>query len=393
MNGPVKREGPSEEGPSLIARTGWVRARAQATIPLARGIQEKDSALETIRCRACGTPLADPYSKGSRRRGRPRKYCDDACRKSAERAARRKRRAAEKGGAETKVMLVLNDERLRVRWHVLRRKYELLLNDVAASYDLPAELRGTDLLVVEEADGRLAYRPANVVNTLMWDALAELVHDYDDDEITGKMVRRRVKARLADAIRHSDEFVRLEVRRPDGTTERVVRRKSFAVDLADADSWINSGAPVVEGEVIELLDRGAAVRRLTGDERTAYLALVLSILPPNTLEQMVYADVVRDHWDELLDAFAWSIMIGPDEPGSGGLVEPVGFFGPDGRHRTRREVRALLESALKRIETLTGQTSDEIVSGVGQRPRGDLSGLLEVWPGGVERGAEAAELG
>jgi hypothetical protein len=346
-----------------------------------------------VPCGLCGNPLPEPVS----RFGRPRKYCGDTCRQRAQRAKNKASRTIAKGVSELKVLAVWNDDALRARWWAMIQKYRLRLNAIADNRDLPAELRGTTQFAIEEGDGRLVYRYDNhdsVASTLMQDAIAELVHDYDDDQITPKLVTRVARDRLVDAIRHSDEFVRVRVEKDDGTVRVVVKRKSFAIGLVGDTPWADSGAEVIEGEVTEVLDRGAAARMLEGDERTAYLALVISHLPTDTLGRLISHRGILPYWNDLASAIAWAILTRPDHPtiddelaeleAEGEIGDLMEFIDPTGR--SAAEINDLISRALHRVAELTDQTPGEIVSGIKLRPDDDLAGFLLTMPVTVTSG-------
>jgi predicted nucleic acid-binding Zn ribbon protein len=346
-------------------------------------------------CRACGKPLDQAPT------GRSRKFCSDTCRKRGQRAREAAARAEALGKAEAEVLAVWNDDALRRRWFVATAKYQTLLTNIAAGmkWSLPAELRGSSEFAIEEIDGqhiRRSYRSAPVVTTIMWDAIAELIYDRDDDEITERMVKGRVKARLIDAIRHSDEFVlhrvTQEVTQADGTTKPVTKRvwfrRSFlsrnaAEGLGGEESWADSGAPSVDGEAVEIADRTVAVRTLEGDEQIAYFALVLCHQSPGMLGEMLAAPETMPwclaHIDVLTAAYHWSQAIrsdDPQRPATDGLGELIGFFYPTGRFHSGDEVRALIDAALERVSRLTGESPEEIERAIEQGPRDELEDLL-----------------
>lgn len=96
-----------------------------------------------------------------------------------------------------------------------------------------------------------------------------------------------------------------------------------------------------------VLDRTAAVRTLEDDKRTAYLAHVISHLPPGALEGLIGHPAVANHWDDwddLVGAIAWPLCdaIGGARPRIGGcrcLVRSSGraFMQLPPPPRSRRE--------------------------------------------------------
>jgi hypothetical protein len=284
-------------------------------------------------CATCEAALPEQRS------GRPRKYCSDACKKRDHRRVRR----IEAGLNETdrKLLKVWKNPELLAAADALLEVSEPMLTDLVKQFDLPAELRGwTALIAIDERgeavvddQGRVLHRYKSVLTGVMHMAIMELVAERPVREITPALIRLRVQARILDAIKASDEFIRRTV---DG--RRVIVRRVFPTDpgpdgllaiedptVAKDDDEIDpamasrlrkalarrdaNGFDPTGNRAVDNVAMHRALRQLDGPESLVYLVYLWSQEAPETVTRLM-----KYTRGPSMTVEEWKSVFGPHDP-------------------------------------------------------------------------------
>ena len=161
-------------------------------------------------------------------------------------------------------MNVLGDDTLRAQLFEELKRHEKAMAATLNTFDAfeggtPVELKGSTAHVLLDDRGRVVYRFRSVNEGVAMETLAEMVYDrrksLGSKDITPAMVVRRLRNRLRDMVRASDEFERRRVLEDGVETRRTVRR-STAWDHRGRHDDGRDSEPISETDGLE----GSAAR-------------------------------------------------------------------------------------------------------------------------------------
>jgi hypothetical protein len=204
-------------------------------------------------CLQCDRPIT------AKATGRPRRYCSVACRKNAHLG--RQSRARNRTQIDEKLARVFADEALFATTTELMRTHRSTIGGMLHVFnggDVPAEMSGDTGIPTGSG---FRWESVNLPSAFL--AVAELVADHPPEKITARMVKRKLRDRLIDELRASDEFERS--RRPQDGVSRPTKRKK-----APAPGGIRETRDVTGNRASEVVDRQRAFERLEGLEQIAY---------------------------------------------------------------------------------------------------------------------------